>query len=108
MLKQIEIHKARRHLRAADPVMKAVIDAVGPFTLRLERDRFGMLVRSIISQQISTAAARSIRRRLQEFAGPDGLNAANLARFSDYLYCITRPTPKRAQRAAGAAASGDS
>ena len=29
------IQKARRHLRAADPVMKAVIDAVGPFTLRL-------------------------------------------------------------------------
>ena len=58
--------------------MKAMIDAVGPFTLRLERDRFGMLVRSIISQQISTSAARSIRRRLQELAGPEGLNPANL------------------------------
>lgn len=62
--------------------MKAVIDAVGPFTLRLERDRFGMLVRSIISQQISTGAARSIRKRLQELARPDGLKAANLTRFS--------------------------
>ena len=77
-----DIQKARRHLRAADPVMKAVIDAVGPFTLRLERDRFGMLVRSIISQQISTSAARSIRRRLQELAGPEGLKAANLAQFT--------------------------
>jgi DNA-3-methyladenine glycosylase II len=70
MLNQTDIHKARRHLRAADPVMRAVIDAVGPFMLRLERDRFAMLVRSIISQQISTSAARSIRRRLQELA-PD-------------------------------------
>ncbi len=70
MLKPTDIQKARRHLREADPVMRVVIDAVGPFTLRLERDRFGMLVRSIISQQISTSAARSIRRRLRELA-PD-------------------------------------
>ncbi len=80
MLKPTDIQKARRHLRAADPVMKAVIDAVGPFMLRLERDRFGMLVRSIISQQISTSAARSIRRRLQELA-PD-MKAATLAQFT--------------------------
>ena len=39
MLKQTDIQKARRHLRAADPVMKAMIEAVGPFTLRVERDR---------------------------------------------------------------------
>ncbi len=76
------IQSARRHLRAADPVMKAIIDAVGPYTLRFERDRFAMLVRSIVSQQISTSAARAIRKRLQELAGPTGLTAANLARFS--------------------------
>lgn len=75
------IQTARRHLRAADPVMKAIIDAVGPYTLRFERDRFAMLVRSIVSQQISTSAARAIRRRLQELAGPQGLTAENLARF---------------------------
>jgi DNA-3-methyladenine glycosylase II len=62
--------------------MNAMIDAVGPFTLRFQRDRFGLLVRSIISQQISTAAALSIRKRLIELAGPDGLTAENLARFS--------------------------
>jgi DNA-3-methyladenine glycosylase II len=82
MLNQTDIRKARRHLRAADPVMKAVIDAVGPFTLSLERDRFGMLVRSIISQQISGSAASSICRRLREFAGPEGLKPANLAQFT--------------------------
>ena len=75
------VKQARRHLRAADPVMKAMIDAVGPYTLRFERDRFGLLVRSIISQQISTSAARAIRKRLHELAGPGGLTAANLARF---------------------------
>jgi len=78
MLDHITIQKARRHLRGADPVMRVVIDAVGPFTLRLERDRFGMLVRAIISQQISTSAARSIRRRLQELA-PDMKAIAQLS-----------------------------
>ncbi len=81
-MKPEDIRWARRHLRAADPVMKGMIDAVGPFTLRLHRERFGLLVRSIISQQISTSAARSIRGRLQELAGPDGLTAANLVRFT--------------------------
>jgi DNA-3-methyladenine glycosylase II len=76
------IQAARRHLRAADPVMGAMIDAVGPYTLRFERDRFGMLVRSIVSQQISTAAARAIRQRLYQLAGPNGLTADNLLRFS--------------------------
>ena len=81
-LKPYDIQKARRHLRAADPVMRGVIDKVGPFTLRLERDRFAMLVRSIISQQISTSAARSIRRRLQELAGAEGICSAAVAGFS--------------------------
>ncbi len=76
------IQAARCHLRAADPVMGAMIDAVGPYTLRFERDRFGMLVRSIVSQQISTSAARAIRHRLYQLAGPDGLTADNLLRFS--------------------------
>ncbi len=81
-LKPEHIREARRHLRVADPVMKVMIDAVGPFTLRFERDRFGLLIRSIVSQQISTAAARAIRKRLQEVAGPDGFTAANLARLT--------------------------
>ena len=82
MFKQTDIRKARRHLRSADPVMKAIIDAVGPFTLGLERNRLRMLVCSIISQQISGSAAASIFGRLRKLAGPGGLNAANLARYS--------------------------
>lgn len=76
-----DIRKARRHLRSADPVMKAIIDAVGPFALGLERNRFRMLVCSIISQQISGSAAASIFSRLRKMVG-SGLTAANLTRFS--------------------------
>lgn len=44
--------------------MRRVIDHVGSCTLKSERDRFWMLVRSILSQQISTAAARTVRDRV--------------------------------------------
>lgn len=69
--------------------MKSMIDAVGPFTLRFNGDRFGLLVRSIISQQISTSAARAICQRLLELVGPDGVTPASLARFtSDELRSV--------------------
>ncbi len=58
------LQQAVRHLRKVDPVMRQLIDHVGPCTLKCERDRFWMLVRSIISQQISTAAARTVRDRV--------------------------------------------
>jgi DNA-3-methyladenine glycosylase II len=52
------------HLRASDPVLRRVIDRVGPFQIRLERDRFRALVRSIVWQQISGRAASAIYERL--------------------------------------------
>lgn len=65
--------EAAVHLRQSDPVMRRVVDQVGPCTLRPDRNRFVMLVRSILSQQISTAAARTIRQRLTELAGQSGV-----------------------------------
>jgi DNA-3-methyladenine glycosylase II len=96
MLNKTDIHKACRHLRATDPVMRAMIDAVGPYTLRPERDRFTMLVRSIISQQISTAAALSIRRRLQELAGPGGITAAKVAQLTMDQLRLVGLSPQKA------------
>jgi DNA-3-methyladenine glycosylase II len=98
------IQTARCHLRDADPVMKTIIEAVGPYTLRFERDRFGLLVRSIVSQQISTSAARAIRRRLQELAGPEGLTAQNLARFRVEEFRSVGLSPQKASYVADLAA----
>ena len=78
-----KVRAALKHLRAADPVMRDVIRQVGPFQLKLERDRFVVLVRSIISQQISTSAARSIRTRLFAAVGPGMPTAENLMRMPD-------------------------
>lgn len=74
--------RAIKHLRRADTVMKAMIAEVGPCTLRPRRDRFRMLAGSTISQQISTGAARSIKKKLDELVGSDGLTPANLSQYS--------------------------
>ncbi|MFK7766158.1 MAG: DNA-3-methyladenine glycosylase [Mariniblastus sp.] len=50
--------------------MKKLLKSVGPFTARTKRDRFGTLVNSIISQQISVAAARTIQSRLVDGMAP--------------------------------------
>jgi hypothetical protein len=44
------VNDAVLYLRSEDAVTCNVINEVGPFTLRPERDRFRMLLRSIISQ----------------------------------------------------------
>lgn len=82
MLPPETIAAGLKHLRKADPVLSRLIERVGPFTLKLERDRFRMLVRSIISQQISVKAARAIRDRLEAFVAPDKITAEALACLS--------------------------
>lgn len=78
------IQTALTHLRSADPVMARLIDAVGPFTLRPERRRrFSVLARAIISQQVSTAAARTIRGRLEGVLDGSGLTAEGIARLTE-------------------------
>ena len=67
------------HLQGADPVMRALIQRVGPFRVKPEPDRFRALVRSIISQQISGGAAKSIFRRMLELLEPEGLTPGRLA-----------------------------
>jgi DNA-3-methyladenine glycosylase II len=56
--------KARKHLARADARLKRIIARIGPCTLQPHKDHFGLLVRSIISQHISTKAALAIHGRL--------------------------------------------
>ena len=85
-------------LRAADPVMERLIEEHGALVredLRRERpgDAYGALLRSIVGQQLSTKAARTIYGRMLElFDGhapapkqllavdPDRIRAAGLSR----------------------------
>jgi len=80
---QSAIRKAVRHLRQADPVIADVIRRVGPLELLLRRGRFQTLVRAIIGQQISTAAARSINERLRREVRPRWVTPESLGDLTD-------------------------
>jgi DNA-3-methyladenine glycosylase II len=79
------------HLRAADPVLRAVIDAAPPDVIADRRsgrppDHYGALVRSIVGQQLSTKAARAIYTRLTDrFGGRAPTPAEVLADDPDEL-----------------------
>ena len=69
-----ETRAAIAALRAADPVLGGVIDAVGSAAIAdprrgYPRDHYGALVRAILGQQVSVAAAAAMYRRLLERFG---------------------------------------
>ena len=83
MVRMNDHQKARRHLGRRDPVMKQLIATVGPCTLQPMTDHFLALASSIISQQISTKAAASIRAKLVANLAPSGLTAAAIVAAAD-------------------------
>ncbi len=74
---------AAGHLRKRDKTLKRIIDTHGPCQLKLDPDPFPVLTRSIIAQQISTAAAASIGKRLAAMRGRKKLCAAWVQSCSD-------------------------
>lgn len=58
------IPEAERHLAGCDPRLQALIAQVGRCTLAPEPDIFRVLVRTIVSQLISTKAAQTIQARV--------------------------------------------
>lgn len=59
--------RAIGHLRAADPALADIIDAVGPFRMELKASRslFGALAEAIVYQQLSNKAAATIYSRVE-------------------------------------------
>jgi len=62
-------HKAADYLSGVDPVLQPVIARVGLCTIRPHTDYYQELVDSIISQQLSIHAARSIESRFRDLFG---------------------------------------
>jgi len=61
----MSLHReAEDHLKKSCPTLRPVIERVGPCGLEPDANLFGVLVRAIVSQLISTAAARTITARL--------------------------------------------
>jgi len=73
--RSIATAKAVAHLREADPILRMLIDEIGPDGLGDTRrgldpaDHYGALVRSIVGQQLSGRAARAIYTRLTDRFG---------------------------------------
>jgi DNA-3-methyladenine glycosylase II len=75
--------RAVQHLRRQDHVLRGVIEQAGPLLLKSTGKGYAVLVQSIISQQISTAAAATIGQRLRHLAAGSELTAEVVAELSD-------------------------
>jgi 3-methyladenine DNA glycosylase/8-oxoguanine DNA glycosylase len=79
--------QAVAHLRDADPGLRLVIDAAGPFAMELKSARsvFASLAEAIVYQQLSNKAAATIFARLCSHfpRGRSGLTAERLLALSD-------------------------
>lgn len=82
-LKSAQIPEALQQLKQADPVLGGVIDRTGAFLLKAKKSGFEVLVQAVISQQISTAAARTIRLRLQTLLPESRICPEALQQLSD-------------------------
>jgi DNA-3-methyladenine glycosylase II len=78
----VPMHPAIQHLRHADPVLSALIDRAGPFTIDYHPPVFATLARSIVSQQLSGRAAATIWARLAAAARPRRITPAFIASLS--------------------------
>ena len=58
------MEKALQHLRASDPILRSIIERVGPYAIQYRQPEFESLVRSIVYQQLSGKVASVIFGRL--------------------------------------------
>ncbi len=75
------LRKGRAALRANDPRLGRWMDRIGEVGLRRQRPYFNALCRSIISQQVAAAAARTICGRFEAMFDSGKPNPAELLRF---------------------------
>jgi DNA-3-methyladenine glycosylase II len=69
------------HLKAADPLLGALIDRVGPCKIEYREPVFQTLVRSIVYQQLHGKAALTIYTRLANAAKADPLTPESILRL---------------------------
>jgi 3-methyladenine DNA glycosylase/8-oxoguanine DNA glycosylase len=71
------MRKAINHLKKCDPVLRAVIERVGPFRMQYGDPQFASLAEAIVYQQLNGKAAETIFKRFAALAGvpltPEGI-----------------------------------
>jgi DNA-3-methyladenine glycosylase II len=71
------MRRAILHLKKSDPILRAIIEKVGPFSMNYGEPTFHNLAESILYQQLNGKAAATIFKRFTDAAGdpltPEGI-----------------------------------
>ena len=76
------MRKAINHLKKCDPVLRAIIERVGPFRMAYGEPQFASLAEAIVYQQLNGKAAETIFKRFAALAG-DPLTPEGILKLSD-------------------------
>lgn len=76
------MRKAVTHLKKCDPVLRTIIERVGPFRMQYGTPEFSALAEAIVYQQLNGKAAETIFNRFTALAG-DPLTPEGILKLSD-------------------------
>src|SRR5580692_11297653 len=76
------MRKAVTHLKKSDPIMRAIIERIGPCRMRMGRPEFHSLAEAIVYQQLNGKAAVTIFNRFAALAG-EPLTPEGILKLSD-------------------------
>src|SRR5579863_471805 len=76
------MRKAINHLKKSDPILRVIIERVGPFRMEFGEPVFHSLAEAIVYQQLNGKAAVSIFNRFTALAG-EPLTPAGILKLSD-------------------------
>jgi len=76
------MRRAVAHLKKSDPVMRAIIERIGPCRMRFGRPEFHSLAEAIVYQQLNGKAAVTIFKRFAALAG-EPLTPEGILKLSD-------------------------
>ena len=76
------MRKAINHLKKADPVLRRIIEGIGPFRMEYGPPEFHSLAEAIVYQQLNGKAADTIFKRLAALAG-EPLTPEGILKLSD-------------------------
>jgi DNA-3-methyladenine glycosylase II len=76
------MRRAVTHLKKSDPVIRTIIERIGPYRMRFNPPEFHTLAEAIVYQQLNGKAAETIFKRFAALAG-DPLTPAGILKLSD-------------------------
>jgi DNA-3-methyladenine glycosylase II len=76
------MRRAVTHLKKSDPVMRGIIERIGPYRMQFSPPEFHSLAESIVYQQLNGKAAETIFKRFAALAG-EPLTPEGILKLSD-------------------------